>query len=64
MIPRENIVWSKCTGANGVVGLLNVNFRAALTSSSPSTGKNAHGYFGGGRNSTVTEKWGWVWRRC
>ena len=64
MIPDDSVVWSRCAGNdNGNIGLLNVNFRAALTA--PGGGKkDAHGYFGGGRNSTVSEKWGWVWRRC
>ncbi|RYO96013.1 hypothetical protein DL765_011751 [Monosporascus sp. GIB2] len=59
-IPYSSVVWSKCTGRDGVVGLLNVNFRMALTS----TDREAYGYYGGGKNLTVSEKWGWTWRRC
>ena len=62
VIPDERVVWSRCAGPDGAFGLLNVNFRAALTASAGAA--DAHGYFGGGRNSTVTERWGWVWRRC
>ncbi|RYP83959.1 hypothetical protein DL769_001265 [Monosporascus sp. CRB-8-3] len=59
-IPDARVVWSKCTGRDGVVGLLNVNFRMALTS----TDREAYGYYGGAKNLTVSERWGWTWRRC
>ncbi|KAI1415447.1 hypothetical protein F5Y13DRAFT_144405 [Hypoxylon sp. FL1857] len=59
-IPKESTVWSPCTGSDGNVGLLNVNFRIAFTS--PNT--NSYAYFGGGKNSTVSERWNWTWRRC
>ncbi|KAI2617658.1 hypothetical protein GGS26DRAFT_575893 [Hypomontagnella submonticulosa] len=59
-IPSESAVWSPCTGRNGYVGILNVNFRIALTS----TNAASYGYYGGGKNSTVTERWAWQWRRC
>ncbi|KAL7628443.1 hypothetical protein AAE478_002646 [Parahypoxylon ruwenzoriense] len=59
-IPKESLVWSPCTKTDGNVGLINVNFRIALTSTNAAT----YGYYGGGRNSTVGERWGWAWRRC
>ncbi|KAI1774851.1 hypothetical protein F4818DRAFT_53776 [Hypoxylon cercidicola] len=59
-IPSESIVWSPCTGSNGNVGILNVNFRIAFTSANA----DSYGFYGGGRNSTVNERWGWTWRRC
>ncbi|OTA55568.1 hypothetical protein K449DRAFT_438488 [Hypoxylon sp. EC38] len=59
-IPNESVVWSPCTGLDGNVGLLNVNFRIAFTS----TNTNSYAYFGGGKNSSVSERWNWTWRRC
>ncbi|KAI1467722.1 uncharacterized protein F4812DRAFT_406853 [Daldinia caldariorum] len=59
-IPKESAVWSPCSGPSGNVGILNVNFRVAFTSPN----SHSYGYFGGGKNSTVREKWGWSWRRC
>ncbi|KAI2611904.1 hypothetical protein GGR54DRAFT_334293 [Hypoxylon sp. NC1633] len=59
-IPKESVIWSHCTGSDGDVGILNVNFRIAFTSTSDA----AYGYFGGGKNSTVKERWGWTWRQC
>ncbi|KAI1382927.1 uncharacterized protein F4822DRAFT_421589 [Hypoxylon trugodes] len=59
-IPMEGLVWSQCTDSNGNVGILNVNFRVAFTS----TNAASYAYYGGGRNSSVSEKWNWVWRRC
>ncbi|KAI1377021.1 hypothetical protein F4677DRAFT_417078 [Hypoxylon crocopeplum] len=59
-IPKESVVWSPCAGSSGVVGILNVNFRVAFTS----TNGASYAYFGGGKNSSVSESWGWIWRRC
>ncbi|KAI0160839.1 hypothetical protein GGR52DRAFT_148748 [Hypoxylon sp. FL1284] len=59
-IPRERTVWSPCSGSAGYFGLLNVNFRIAFTSSDT----NSYGFYGGSRNSSVNERWGWIWRRC
>ncbi|KAI8963002.1 hypothetical protein F5Y11DRAFT_321073 [Daldinia sp. FL1419] len=59
-IPKGSAVWSPCSGSKGNVGILNVNFRIAFTSHSSAS----YGYFGGGKNSTVSERWGWTWRRC
>ncbi|KAI0127593.1 hypothetical protein BJ170DRAFT_694372 [Xylariales sp. AK1849] len=58
--PKSSFMWSPCTNTRGSTGILNINFRVALTTSA----RNAHGYFGAAVNTTVTEKWGWVWRRC
>ncbi|KAI5862497.1 hypothetical protein GGS23DRAFT_610153 [Durotheca rogersii] len=59
-IPADSLVWSPCTGPDGYVGLVNVNFRVAFTSAN----KAASGYFGASKNATVSERWGWTWRRC
>ncbi|KAI3332450.1 hypothetical protein HD806DRAFT_530202 [Xylariaceae sp. AK1471] len=56
-VPTDAIIWSPC---NGESGILNVNFRMAFTS----TNHDASGYYGGGRNSSVNQRWGWTWRRC
>ncbi|KAI0110302.1 hypothetical protein F4814DRAFT_426521 [Daldinia grandis] len=59
-IPKESAVWSPCVRSNGYFGILNVNFRIAFTSPNSAS----YGYFGGGKNSTVSEKWAWARRRC
>ncbi|KAH8905223.1 hypothetical protein BR93DRAFT_970031 [Coniochaeta sp. PMI_546] len=45
-------VWSDCIGGDGSPGILNVNFRGALTGS-------GHAYF-----EVFTENWDFIWRRC
>ncbi|KAK4183396.1 hypothetical protein QBC35DRAFT_543823 [Podospora australis] len=47
-----NKVWSPCTGASGSPGILNVNFRGALTG-------DGKAYF-----EALTESWDLEWRRC
>ncbi|KAI1268824.1 hypothetical protein F5Y18DRAFT_423054 [Xylariaceae sp. FL1019] len=60
IMPSEDLIWSPCIGEDGDVGIVNVNFRVALTSSDA----NAYGYYGAGVNSSVQERFGWVWRQC
>ncbi|KAK5634728.1 hypothetical protein RRF57_010441 [Xylaria bambusicola] len=55
-IPEEALIWSPCDNS----GILNVNFRMAFTS----TARNVTAYYGASKNSSVTEQWGWTWRRC
>ncbi|KAI1345371.1 hypothetical protein F5Y01DRAFT_66308 [Xylaria sp. FL0043] len=55
-IPEAALVWSPCSGA----GILNVNFRMAFTGAT----NNVTAYYGAGKNSSVSEQWGWTWRRC
>jgi hypothetical protein len=45
-------VWSPCTGSDGYTGIMNINFRGALT--------------GDGKAQFVadTEQWDLEWRRC
>ncbi|KAK3989886.1 hypothetical protein QBC44DRAFT_350181 [Cladorrhinum sp. PSN332] len=45
-------VWSQCTGSSGSTGLLNVNFRGALSGSGKA-------YF-----EALSENWDLEWRRC
>ncbi|OIW34602.1 hypothetical protein CONLIGDRAFT_638951 [Coniochaeta ligniaria NRRL 30616] len=45
-------VWSECIGGDGSPGILNVNFRGALTG-------GGHAYF-----EVFTENWDFIWRRC
>jgi hypothetical protein len=45
-------VWSQCTGSSGYTGILNVNFRGALSG-------NGKAYF-----EALTENWDLEWRRC
>ncbi|KAK6198208.1 hypothetical protein LQW54_010485 [Pestalotiopsis sp. IQ-011] len=59
IIPNSRVVWSPCSSASGDVGILNVNFRAALSADG-----NQYGYFGKGVDTTLTENYGYVWRRC
>ncbi|KAK4167109.1 hypothetical protein QBC43DRAFT_204568 [Cladorrhinum sp. PSN259] len=47
-----NKVWSQCTGSSGYTGILNVNFRGALSGS-------GRAYF-----EALTENWDLEWRRC
>lgn len=47
-----NKVWSQCTGGDGSPGILNVNFRGALTG-------DGKAYF-----EANTESWDLEWRRC
>ncbi|KAI5922594.1 hypothetical protein F4810DRAFT_720991 [Camillea tinctor] len=54
-ITDDQVVWSPCAGADGNLGLLNVNFRVALQADG-----NQYGFFG----KAPTESWGYVWRRC
>ncbi|KAI1842947.1 hypothetical protein JX265_001660 [Neoarthrinium moseri] len=61
-IPTASLVWSPCR-ASGGSGILNVNDRVSFTTSANAT-STAQGYFGKPDNGTVTEKLGWVWRRC
>ncbi|KAI0508517.1 hypothetical protein F5B22DRAFT_400423 [Xylaria bambusicola] len=55
-IPEDALIWSPCDNS----GILNVNFRMAFTS----TASNSSAYYGASKNSSVTEQWGWAWRRC
>ncbi|KAL2147694.1 hypothetical protein VTI28DRAFT_7046 [Corynascus sepedonium] len=45
-------VWSPCTDANGYTGIMNINFRGALTG-------DGKAYF-----ETTTEEWELEWRQC
>ncbi|KAI1079211.1 hypothetical protein F5B20DRAFT_545474 [Whalleya microplaca] len=58
-VPGANVVYSPCTGPDGAVGLLNVNFRVALLADG-----SQYGYFGKGAGAAATESWGYVWRLC
>ncbi|KAI1393939.1 uncharacterized protein F4822DRAFT_386447 [Hypoxylon trugodes] len=58
-VPDNQVVWSACTGAKGNVGLLNVNFRVALQADGAQ-----YGYFGKDPDTTASESWSYVWRRC
>lgn len=58
-IPDGQVVYSPCTGAKGNVGLLNVNFRVALQAAG-----TQYGYFGKDPDTTASESWTYVWRRC
>ncbi|KAI0160409.1 hypothetical protein GGR57DRAFT_418863 [Xylariaceae sp. FL1272] len=54
-----NVAWSPCTGADGVLDTLNVNFRVALDAPG-----NQYGYFGKDADTAAAEVWEYVWRRC
>ncbi|KAI1264201.1 hypothetical protein F5Y18DRAFT_87207 [Xylariaceae sp. FL1019] len=54
-----DVAWSPCTGADGVLDTLNVNFRVALDAPG-----NQYGYFGKDANIAAAESWEYVWRRC
>ncbi|KAG4221442.1 hypothetical protein PC116_g30082, partial [Phytophthora cactorum] len=58
-VPDNQVVYSPCTGAKGNVGLLNVNFRVALQADGAQ-----YGYFGKDPDTTASESWSYVWRRC
>ncbi|KAI0896975.1 hypothetical protein F4806DRAFT_495483 [Annulohypoxylon nitens] len=58
-VPDNQVVYSPCTGAAGDVGLLNVNFRVALQAAG-----TQYGYFGKDPDTTASESWSYVWRRC
>ncbi|KAI1447630.1 hypothetical protein F5Y02DRAFT_377939 [Annulohypoxylon stygium] len=58
-VPDSQVVYSPCTGAAGDVGLLNVNFRVALQAAG-----TQYGYFGKDPDTTASESWSYVWRRC
>ncbi|KAI2469878.1 hypothetical protein F4781DRAFT_392674 [Annulohypoxylon bovei var. microspora] len=58
-VPDGQVVYSPCTGAAGDVGLLNVNFRVALQADGAQ-----YGYFGKDPDTTASESWSYVWRRC
>ncbi|KAF7523881.1 hypothetical protein G7054_g11612 [Neopestalotiopsis clavispora] len=58
-IPNSRVVWSPCSSSSGDIGILNVNFRAALQADG-----TQYGYFGKGGDTTLTESYGYVWRRC
>lgn len=45
-------VWSQCIGGDGSPGILNVNFRGALTG-------DGNAYF-----EAFTENWDFIWRQC
>ncbi|KAI0470157.1 hypothetical protein F4859DRAFT_121196 [Xylaria cf. heliscus] len=53
------VAWSPCTKGDGVLGILNVNFRVALDA----PGKQ-YGYFGKDANTAPAESWNYVWRQC
>ncbi|OTB03723.1 hypothetical protein M426DRAFT_23457 [Hypoxylon sp. CI-4A] len=58
-VPDGQVVYSPCTSAGGDVGLLNVNFRVALLADGAQ-----YGYFGKDPDTTASESWSYVWRRC
>ncbi|KAI1415766.1 hypothetical protein F5Y13DRAFT_206712 [Hypoxylon sp. FL1857] len=58
-IPDGQVAYSPCTGAKGNVGLLNVNFRVALQADGAQ-----YGYFGKDPDTTASESWTYIWRRC
>ncbi|KAI1207950.1 uncharacterized protein F4807DRAFT_432539 [Annulohypoxylon truncatum] len=58
-VPDGQVVYSPCTGTQGDVGLLNVNFRVALQAAGAQ-----YGYFGKDPDTTASESWSYVWRRC
>ena len=68
----DEILWSPCIGSDGYGGLLNVNLRFVLhsTSGSSTASANPYGYFGGhvdakaGINVSTTEDWVYAWREC
>ncbi|KAJ8121216.1 hypothetical protein O1611_g10158 [Lasiodiplodia mahajangana] len=55
-IPEAALIWSPCSGS----GILNVNFRMAFSGAT----RNVTAYYGPSKNSSVSEQWGWAWRRC
>ncbi|KAI1779605.1 hypothetical protein F4818DRAFT_146249 [Hypoxylon cercidicola] len=57
-VPDNQVVYSPCVGSGGNVGLLNVNFRVALQAA------GQYGYFGKDADTTASENWSYVWRRC
>ncbi|KAF3065145.1 hypothetical protein GL218_02048 [Daldinia childiae] len=58
-VPDNQVVYSPCTSSKGNVGLLNVNFRVALQADGAQ-----YGYFGKDPDTTASESWSYVWRRC
>ncbi|KAI1761101.1 hypothetical protein GGR53DRAFT_44545 [Hypoxylon sp. FL1150] len=58
-VPDGQVVYSPCVGSAGDVGLLNVNFRVALQADGAQ-----YGYFGKDADTTASENWSYVWRRC
>ncbi|KAI6090181.1 hypothetical protein F4821DRAFT_37838 [Hypoxylon rubiginosum] len=58
-VPDGQVVYSPCVGSAGNVGLLNVNFRVALQADGAQ-----YGYFGKDADTTASENWSYVWRRC
>ncbi|KAI2782456.1 hypothetical protein F4815DRAFT_40555 [Daldinia loculata] len=58
-VPDNQVVYSPCTSSKGDVGLLNVNFRVALQADGAQ-----YGYFGKDPDTTASESWSYVWRRC
>ncbi|KAI0852589.1 hypothetical protein F5Y00DRAFT_176138 [Daldinia vernicosa] len=58
-VPDDQVVYSPCTSSKGDVGLLNVNFRVALQADGAQ-----YGYFGKDPDTTASESWSYVWRRC
>ncbi|KAI2602852.1 hypothetical protein GGR54DRAFT_465840 [Hypoxylon sp. NC1633] len=58
-VPDAQVVYSACTGSKGTVGLLNVNFRVALQADGAQ-----YGYFGKDSDTSASESWSYVWRRC
>lgn len=73
-----DVLWSPCVGADGYVGILNVNTRLVLRAASAAgtvvEGDGAatqpaaapYGYFGGRTQANVStaEDWVWKWRQC
>ncbi|KAI0399470.1 hypothetical protein F4802DRAFT_35808 [Xylaria palmicola] len=55
-IPEAALIWSPCNGG----GILNVNFRMAFTGAT----RNVTAYYGGSKDSPVSEQWAWTWRQC
>ncbi|KAI4865100.1 hypothetical protein F4820DRAFT_308012 [Hypoxylon rubiginosum] len=58
-VPDNQVAYSPCVGSGGNVGLLNVNFRVALQAAG-----TQYGYFGKDADTTASENWSYVWRRC
>ncbi|KAI0203767.1 hypothetical protein F4808DRAFT_386670 [Astrocystis sublimbata] len=54
------VAWSPCAKGDGFLGILNVNFRVALVSSSSSQ----RAFFGKAANTPAAESWKYVWRQC
>ncbi|KAI1810619.1 hypothetical protein GGS20DRAFT_566546 [Poronia punctata] len=55
------VAWSPCARDDGgYLGILNVNFRVALSSASG----DQYAFFGKDSHTPAAESWSYVWRRC